>query len=305
MTAILPVNTPDIHTIIDATLLGLASNGSRRVYLNTYEKWIAWCEQTGTHPLLLTGMLVNDFLKAQPVTKTTRQQYLSALRTLVAFLAIHHPGFEPFYKEIQRLKAPNEGLGGQERNKLALTPAQVERVLHFWQGRDDRIAIRNHLLLCCGLATGGRRSEIVAIEWRDVDLENGTIVIRHGKGDHQREVAIVGDFGIEAFQAWRAAQGEGWRYVFVGVNKGGKIGPDQPIDVTSYYKMVKAVAADLGYDFATHDFRRTLITELLRMKAPQRDVQAQAGHADPSTTQRYALAADASTRRKEFRVRWG
>jgi integrase len=34
------------------------------------------------------------------------------------------------------------------------------------------------------------------------------------------------------------------------------------------------------------------------------DVQAQLGHADASTTMRYALAGDAMERRKRFRTRW-
>ncbi|HEX2906801.1 MAG TPA: site-specific integrase [Phototrophicaceae bacterium] len=160
-------------------------------------------------------------------------------------------------------------------------------------------------LVSCGLATGSRRAEIVALERRDVNLDEGTIHIRHGKGDKARDATIVGDFGIWALLEWKAIQGEGWQYVFVPVNKGGVIGPDKAISADTYYNAVKEVSKVVGFDFATHDLRRSLLTELSRMGARTRDLQAQAGHAHSSTTEKYIQAADAGARRKTFRTRWG
>ncbi|HEX2907508.1 MAG TPA: hypothetical protein VHO69_11640 [Phototrophicaceae bacterium] len=71
------------------------------------------------------------------MTKVTRQRYLAALRKLVEYLAIHHSGFEIMWRSLKRLKAPTEGMGGKERNKVALTPAQVEKILAYWRDEPD------------------------------------------------------------------------------------------------------------------------------------------------------------------------
>jgi site-specific recombinase XerD len=40
------------------------------------------------------------------------------------------------------------------------------------------------------LKTGLRRSEVIALTWRDVDLDTGELLVRHGKGDKSRRVPI-------------------------------------------------------------------------------------------------------------------
>ncbi|HEX2907509.1 MAG TPA: site-specific integrase [Phototrophicaceae bacterium] len=120
------------------------------------------------------------------------------------------------------------------------------------------------------MATGSRRAEIVAWELQDVNLDEGVMHIRHGKGDKARDTTIVGDFDIWALQEWKAIQGEVWQYVFVPVNKGGVIGPDKAISADTYYNAVKEVSKVVGFDFATHDLRRSLLTELSRMGAHPR-----------------------------------
>ncbi|MBL8165864.1 MAG: site-specific integrase [Anaerolineae bacterium] len=195
-----------------------------------------------------------------------------------------------------------------ERNKRALTPAQVEKIMAYWRRSPAHpyqklIHARNRAMICLGLATGCRAFEVVAMQWRDIGLEEGTAFIRHGKGDKQREVAIVGDFAIEALREWRILQGGDYSYVFTPMDKG-RIESDVPVSTDTYLGAVKAVSASIGVNFATHDFRRTLITELLRLGFSIRDVQEQAGHANEATTARYAEAASAEERRRRFKVRW-
>ena len=54
--------------------------------------------------------------------------------------------------------------------------------------------------------------------------------------------------------------------------------------------------AGIGH-LSAHDLRRTHITLALDQGAPLQDMQAQAGHANPSTTLLYAQPADAKDRR--------
>jgi integrase len=71
------------------------------------------------------------------------------------------------------------------------------------------------------------------------------------------------------------------------------------------YLIVKHTAKEAGVEFSPHDARRTLITETLNNQVPLAEVQAQAGHANGSTTLRYAQSGDAKTRRSLLRLRYG
>ena len=65
--------------------------------------------------------------------------------------------------------------------------------------------------------------------------------------------------------------------------------------------MVKATEVKCGVAFRPHDLRRTFITE----GTPLADVQAQAGHAQASTTLLYAQPVNAKERLSKMRLRYG
>ena len=85
MSALSIKNSPypnlDIDAVIDTTLLTL-SKSSARIYRQTYQNWLAWCEVFDVHPLDLRPQVVYAFLLDQPVTIATRKRHLSAFRKL-------------------------------------------------------------------------------------------------------------------------------------------------------------------------------------------------------------------------------
>ncbi len=297
----------DFDALVEITERTLAYS-SARVYHQTFEAWRLWAVAHHLSPLDLNAPNVVQFLIDQPVTKATRQRMLSALRTLAEMLAIldyQNPLRELAVRTLQRIKVPAENLADNERPKRALTAEEADIVLSVWED-DTHQNKRNRAIIAVLLSTGMRRSEAAALKWADVDLAEGVIYIRHGKGDKAREVAIYGDLAIHALQGWKRAQGGGRKYLFCTVNKGDHLGPDKPMTPTSLYRMVKETErrAEIEH-FSPHDARRTLITELLRTGTPLADAQAQAGHSQGQTTLRYAQAADARQRRQKGRLRYG
>lgn len=284
------------------------SQSSVRVYRQTYRLWQGWALENNLSPLDINGPNVSEFLIDQPVAKVTRQRMLSALRTLGEMLSIldyANPVRELSYQTLMRIKVPTEGMVENDRPKRALTPREASAVLDVWD-EDTRQHFRNRALIAVLLMTGVRRSEAAALKWIDVDLNDGVIFVRHGKGDKARDVAIYGDEAIDALEAWQRVQGKKREYVFCTVNKGDNLGPDEPMTPTSVYRVVKATEKRACIEhFSPHDARRTLITELLANGTPLADAQAQAGHSQGSTTLRYAQAADARRRRRQGRVRFG
>lgn len=306
----LPRLVPDasaFDALVEVTIRTL-SESSARVYFHTYRVWRTWATENGLSPFDLNGPNVVQFLIDQPVTKATRQRMLSALRTLAEMLTIldaQNPVREVAYRTIKRVKVPAANLSDKERPKRALSPAEVDRVLHTWEG-ESKAEKRNRALIGVLLLTGMRRSEAAVLKWDDVDVVEGVIFIRHGKGDKARDVAVYGDAALDALEAWKMAQGEGREYIFCAVNKADHLGPDDPMTSTSVYRVVKQTEALANLKhFSPHDARRTLITELLATGTPLADAQAQAGHSQGQTTLRYAQAVDARQRRRQGRIRYG
>ena len=277
-----------------------------RVYRYTFSQWRSWCSEHTLDPLALWPANVGAFLVSSPTSKGTRQHQLSALRKLAQalFLATGDPTAERMTAALKLVKPPTENASENHRPKRALTPAMADKVLRVWQG-DKTIQHRNASLIALLALTGLRRSEAAALRWPDVDLENRVVSVRHGKGDKAREVAIVGDYAIEALVAWFECQGGGREFVFCSVGKGGQLGADQPITGTDVYRVVMATEAKSGVAFRPHDLRRTFITEALATGTPLADVQAQAGHAQASTTLLYAQPVNAKERLSRMRLRYG
>lgn len=283
------------------------SQSTARIYGQTYRLWAGWCRENGLSPYDLIAPNVSEFLIDQYVTRGTRQRMLSALRTLAETLAMidyQSPEREMAYKTLKRMRAPTENASDEERIRRALSPQEANAILSVWVG-DSNKHLRNQAMIAVLLMTGVRRGEAIQIKWDDVDLEEGVILIRHGKGDKEREVAIYGDEAIDALKRWKKRMGDR-EYLFPAVYIRDTIGEDKPITGSTIYRVVKETEelANLGH-FSPHDARRTLITELLASGTPVADAQAQAGHSQAQTTLRYAQSADARRRRKEANLRYG
>lgn len=305
-----PYPNLDIDAVIDTTLLTL-SKSSARIYSQTYQNWLSWCEKFDVYSLDLRPQVVYAFLIDQPVTIATRKRHLSAFRKLACVLALDlkHPEFKTLYEGLRLLKAPTEETAGEERIRRALRPQQVWKILEVWEG-DTLLEARNKALLSVLFYTGMRRAEVIALKWQDVDSEAGIIRVRHGKGDKYREVAMVAgrdDPAHTALSHWYTIQlansSEVREYIFCGLRKGGKLRKDTPVHQRAVNQIVEETVKLSGVEFTTHDARRTLGTDLLGSNNPLADVQAQLGHKHASTTlQHYALPADARKRRGKLKT---
>ncbi|HLY26189.1 MAG TPA: site-specific integrase [Aggregatilineales bacterium] len=297
----------DWKLLIEATLQTVAPS-SARIYRRTFMAWARWCEQHQADPLGLYANPVNTFLAEQSVSAPTRQRQLSALRKLARVLAtldFNTPARRAAYESLLLLRAPKSDLPApQERSRRALKPAEVDKVLRVWEGEQLRQK-RNRALIAVLFLTGLRRAEAAALRWADIDLSEGILHVRHGKGDTSRDVALAGDLAVEALRVWQQAQGTDREFVFCPLLKGDRLGPDKPIITQAVYQVVQATAEQAGIVFSPHDARRTLITEALTTGTPLADVQAQAGHRQESTTLRYARPVAAKQRRERLRLRYG
>src|SRR5258708_1081618 len=224
MTALVPVREETIivleggrtrfDQLVEATLATVASS-SARVYRQTFSLWGSWCRGHQRDPLNLVAANVRDFLLLQSVSKSTRQRQLSALRKLARMLALDYtnPAYRSAYESLLLIRVPTKAITENARNQRALTPTQTNRVLEVWNG-DKLIQQRNRALIALLFLTGIRRSEAAALRWDDLDLAEGVVQIRHGKGDKSRIAAIAGHEAIAALPPWKTALGQKREFVF-------------------------------------------------------------------------------------------
>ena len=140
------------------------------------------------------------------------------------------------------------------------------------------------------LDTGLRLSEACNLQWKDVDLNTGKLMVRQGKGAKDRTLWI-GDADLELLRAWRERQAKEVNgnpaHVFTTL-KG------KPVSPRYVQQMVKRYAAKAGIEknIHPHTLRHTFATDLYRETSKIRLVQKALGHANLSTTQIYTHIVD-------------
>ncbi|MCY4061901.1 MAG: site-specific integrase [Chloroflexi bacterium] len=280
---------------------------SRRVYLHTYYQWWTFAERQGLDPLDLSYEHILAFLQRRDIAHATRQSWKTHMLRLLDWLEESEAKGDWYGKQRRRVlkfvkvKRMEEERGGS-RSQRALNWSQVVRLLDVWADDPRPVGIRNYALLRLMIYTGLRRAEVATLRWDDISFGDQTVTVRHGKGDKRRIAAIAdkSDDTINALSALREAQAGACDCIFpaMTVGRNPKFVSDRPMSAQTIVRLLKLSSqrAGIGH-LSAHDLRRTHITLALDRGAPLQDMQAQAGHANPSTTLLYAQPADAKDRR--------
>jgi integrase/recombinase XerC/integrase/recombinase XerD len=124
----------------------------------------------------------------EPVSAYTFRHHTVVLRVFARWL--HDEGYTTEHR-LERLKTPKV----PETIVDILTPKEISRVLES-ETPNTPVGSRNHAMLVLALDTGLRLSEIVTLERRNLDLDQG-ILTAFGKGSKERMVP----FGYTATKA--------------------------------------------------------------------------------------------------------
>lgn len=164
---------------------------------------------------------------------------------------------------------------------------QIHPALH--NGREvDRLAVA--LMAYAGL----RCLEVAHLQWADIDQQEGWLLVRGGKGGHDRSQPLVAD--LSRFLA--IGEGASPRsHVFVGI--GGD--PATPKRVST---IVNQHIVRWGGRFTCHQLRHFYGTRLYEQTGDLLIVQAALGHASVGTTQVYAQLRPERVREAVKSVVW-
>ena len=174
--------------------------------------------------------------------------------------------------------------------KAILSAFEAEQILKVPDLSTPR-GLRDRAILETLYATGVRRQELAALKIDDIDLENGRLMVRQGKGKRDRLLPLS-----ERACAWIEKYLEESRFhISRGADDGSlfishigkRMHPEQMTKIVRR----SIEAAEIEKPGACHLFRHTLATLMLEGGADLRYVQAMLGHADISTTQIYTRVA--------------
>ena len=175
----------------------------------------------------------------------------------------------------------------------ALNAGELRALFAACKADKTPMGARDAALLAVLYGSGLRRSEAVALDVSDYDLESGSLTVRAGKGNKAR-LCYTASGQAEFLEAWLRKRGPLPGPIFCPINKAGKLrmqkdnGRLQRMTDRAVLYIVQRRAKAAGVThFSPHDLRRTMITDLLDAGADISTVQKLAGHANIETTTRY------------------
>ncbi len=282
------------HLVVER---GVADN-TLKSYRRDLRRYAGW----------LAGRGVRDVAAVQPETVTAFLVALregddahtplgasSAARTVVAVRGFHRFAMREGLAQVDPSAAVRPPSPAKRLPK-ALPLADIEAILDAAGAPGTALAMRDRALLEVLYGTGARISEGVGLDLDDLDLEQGTVLLR-GKGGKERLVP-VGSYAREAVETYLvrgrpalSGLGRGVPALFLNA-RGGRLSRQSAWTVLSK----AADRAGVRAEVSPHTLRHSFATHLLDGGADVRVVQELLGHASVTTTQIYTLVTVDSLR---------
>jgi integrase/recombinase XerC len=173
----------------------------------------------------------------------------------------------------------------ERRLPQVLEPDEVDRLLAADDGEAATPAVlRDRAIMETLYSSGLRVSELVGLNWQDLDDELGMVMVRAGKGNKDRLVPI-GEPALDALKAWRRAMPIAWEPggpVITNL-RGGRLTTRSVEEIVRR----RLIRAGIAGTITPHGLRHCFATHMLGNGADLRSIQEMLGHASLATTQRY------------------
>ncbi|MGC2472947.1 MAG: tyrosine-type recombinase/integrase [Candidatus Sulfotelmatobacter sp.] len=276
---------PDLDHCKTAVLNSLGSPASRRVYEYAIDQFIAWyCSEPRLALNRIVVVRYRLYLESRHLAANTINQQLAAVRRLAHEAADAGLLSPELAAGISRVKGVKQ-LGFRSGNWLS-TEQSSEVLKHA--GGDTMRAKRDYAMLAMLFGCGFRRSELVGLEFDDIQMRQGhwAVVDLIGKGGHIRTVPIP-NWVKAALDLWTRAAGVCEGKVFRPVARLGKVwGSSLSQNVVWYVVRTCCQRAGLEH-IAPHDLRRTCAKLCHDRGGELEQIQFLLGHASVQTTERY------------------
>ena len=264
-----------------------ASPNTLRSYRSDLKQFLAFAAQrNGCEAETLNCQVFDQYLvRAFLVDLLRRASAASTARKLAAVRKFAHH----LRRQDALCNDPTAGVAAPKQDRKLPNYLTVDDTFRLLAAPDTSSASgqRDRAILEVVYSAGLRVSEVVGLNWDDVDHGVGMIRVR-GKGRKERVVPI-GDAALRALTDYRARIGElcphGRRdddAVFLN-RRGGRLTVRSVARAIDQYTL----ACGLATKISPHALRHSFATHLLGAGADLRSIQELLGHSSLSTTQKY------------------
>jgi integrase len=275
--------------IVSGYITAALADNSRRAYQGDLKDFRQWGGQIPCSPDTLAEFIANRADTLSPATIARRVTGISRAHTSQGFN-------DPAKNDLVRLvlRGVRRTHGKPQRQTTPLLKSDLLEILPLMQGTKG---IRDRALILLGFAAALRRSELVALDYTDLQfVSDGLIVyLRRSKTDQSgegRKIAVpngrTSACPVKAVQRWlehgQIASGP----IFKSVNKSGVIG--NRLTAQSVALVVKHYARAAGLpesDFSGHSLRSGLVTSAAMAGVAVHKIMVQTGHRSMEMVNRY------------------
>lgn len=229
---------------------------------------------------------LKNFETKEKLKASSLARRAATLRSFIRFKTLSDPQWESALKHLPSTKAVDFW-------PEARSVEEIERLLDFSPSNFEKEALRNRALLELMYASGLRVSEIIALEWNQID-ERLLVLRIMGKGQKERLVP----FSERAWSWLERYRNAAWSVWSEGARRGDakKVFLShlkKPLSRMAIWKILSKRALEAGLEHIhPHMLRHSFATHLIEGGADVRFVQAMLGHSSLNTTERYLKVAD-------------
>jgi len=270
------------------------ANNTRRAYQGDLADFMHWGGAVPCTPETLAAYIAD---RAQTLSPHTITRRIVGISRAHVSQSLRDPAKNDLVRTI--LRGVRRKNGTAQRQVVPLLKQDLLAILPLMHGTKG---IRDRALILLGFAAALRRSELVALDARDLSfVKEGLIVhLRRSKTDQEgegRKIAVpygrTSACPVKAVQQWLAHAQIVDGAIFRSVRKGAKVAGR--LTAQSVAKIVKSYAEAIGLkasDFAGHSLRSGLVTSAVQAGVATHKIQQQSGHRSLEMLNRYVRDAN-------------
>lgn len=170
-----------------------------------------------------------------------------------------------------------------ERLPVYLKPDEIKLLISMPMKHSRNNKLRDKCILETFVFTGLRRSELLSLNWQDIDFGSNTITVLNGKGKKQRVVPITEPLVSDLWAYLQTRLPLKDHAVFISGN-GTRL---SATPLNQLFRRYLKLASLTGKGYTIHKLRHSYGTLLLQNGADLISIQTLMGHSDLNTTKVY------------------
>lgn len=273
------------------------SESTKKFYRIDFRIFSQWCLSLDLDPIPAKPETIADFLSSQAMAGI---KPATLVRRLAAIKSAHEYQSQPTnptqHKIVRAvLKGIKRTVGVAPNKKAPITADRLESIISHCD--KSLIGLRDKALLLLGFAGAFRRSELVGLTVKDIELtpEGIKITIRKSKGDQEgkgQTIAILNGVRfrvVEWLNKWLHEAHINDGHLFRSIKKGGKIS-ENSLSTRAVSNIIKRYAGRCGLNidnFSGHSLRSGFITSGAQAGADIFKLMEVSRHKKPETVLEY------------------